>query len=106
MSSSYRDLKAWQKAVDLVTEIYKCTQAFPKDETYGLVAQLRRAAVSVASNIAEGKGRYSDKEFAHFLRQSQGSLFEIETQLTIAFRLGYLPEAVLNELSNRAAEIG
>ncbi len=106
MGNSFRDLKAWQKSVDLVTEIYKTTQRFPKEEIYGLSIQLRRASVSVASNIAEGKGRYSDKDFVHFLRQAQGSLFELDTQLTIANRLGYLGEADLSQLEKRTNEIG
>ena len=71
VSGSYRDLKVWQKSIDLVAEIYVCTRSFPKDEQYGLVSQLRRAAVSVASNIAEGKGRSGDKELVRFLHQAR-----------------------------------
>jgi hypothetical protein len=71
VSGSYRDLKVWQKSIDLVAEIYVCTRVFPKDEQYGLVSQLRRAAVSVASNIAEGKGRSGDKELVRFLHQAR-----------------------------------
>jgi four helix bundle protein len=88
MSGSYRDIKAWQKAIELVVEIYSCTRNFPREEIYGLANQLRRAAVSVASNIAEGKGRRTDKEFLLFLPHARGSVFELETQLTIAGRLG------------------
>jgi four helix bundle protein len=84
MGESYRDLIAWRKAMDLVTDIYRATQAFPRDELYGLTNQLRRAAVSVPSNIAEGQARFSRKEFHHFLSHARGSLVEIETQVTIA----------------------
>jgi four helix bundle protein len=79
MSGSYRDIKAWQKAIELVVEICSCTRNFPREEIYGLANQLRRAAVSVASNIAEGKGRRTDKEFLLFLHHSRGSVFEVET---------------------------
>ncbi|HEY4933768.1 MAG TPA: four helix bundle protein [Terriglobales bacterium] len=71
MGASYKDLVAWQKAMDLVTDVYKVTRAFPKEEVYGLTSQLRRAAVSVPSNIAEGQGRKGDGEFKHFLRLAQ-----------------------------------
>jgi len=79
MGESYRELIAWQKAIRLVTEIYQATRQFPRDELYGLTSQLRRAAVSVPSNIAEGQARFSRKEFHHFLSQARGSLVEIET---------------------------
>jgi four helix bundle protein len=88
MSGTYRDLKVWQTAMDLVGAVYRLTREFPKEETYGLTIQLRRAAVSIASNIAEGKGRSSDKELLHFLSNAKGSLFEVETQIMIADRLG------------------
>ena len=90
MSSTYRDLKAWQTAMDMIRDIYRLTAAFPREETYGLTIQLRRAGVSVASNVAEGKGRSSDKELLHFLSNAKGSLFEVETQVMIADGLGYL----------------
>ena len=83
MADAYRDLIAWRKATALALEIYRATQNFPKDELYGLTSQMRRAAVSVASNIAEGKGRNSRKEFAQFLYRARGSLLELETQLFI-----------------------
>jgi four helix bundle protein len=92
MSGTYRDLKAWQTAMTLVGDVYRLTQEFPRDETYGLTSQLRRAAVSIASNIAEGKGRSSDKELLHFLSNAKGSLFEVETQVIVADRLK--PEAL------------
>jgi four helix bundle protein len=106
MGESYRDLIAWRKAMDLVTEIYRATRAFPRHELYGLTNQLRRAAVSVPSNIAEGQARYSQKEFRHFLSHARGSLVEIETQLTIAQNLGYLPAQQSNALLGKAAEVG
>jgi four helix bundle protein len=80
MSKSYRDLVAWQKAMDLVADIYRLTSDFPKEEIYGLTSQLRRAAVSVPSNIAEGQGRDGGGEFKYFLRLSLGSLMELETR--------------------------
>jgi four helix bundle protein len=93
MSGAYTELRAWKLGVDLVLEVYRATQNFPKAELYGLTNQIRRAAVSVPSNIAEGKGRFSDREFALFLRHARGSLLEVETQLLIAGRLGYLTTA-------------
>jgi four helix bundle protein len=105
MSGSYRDIKAWQKAIELVVEICSCTRNFPREEIYGLANQLRRAAVSVASNIAEGKGRRTDKEFLLFLHHSRGSVFEVETQLTIAGRLGYVTQAEVERIGNSAGEI-
>ena len=78
--SDYTDLKAWQGAKDLALEIYRCTRTFPRDELYGLTSQMRQAAVSVPSNIAEGKGRYSQKELLQFLFRARGSLLELETQ--------------------------
>src|ERR1700686_2110288 len=91
MGRSYRDLVAWQKAMKFVTAIYEVTQRFPSEERYGLTNQLRRASVSVPSNIAEGQARFSKKEFHHFLSLARGSLVEIETQLLIAENLRYLP---------------
>jgi len=85
MSGSYRDIKAWQKAIELVVEVYSSTW-FPREELYGLANQLRRASVSIASNIAEGKGRCTDKEFLLFLHHARGSVFEVETQLILAGR--------------------
>ena len=87
---SYRDLVAWQKAMELVTDIYRSTQAFPDSERFGLTAHLRRAAVSVPSNVAEGQGRISTGEFKQFLGHARGSLLEVETQIVIAGNLGYL----------------
>ncbi len=93
---SYRDLEVWQRGVDLVELIYKRTQSFPSEEKFGLTAQIRRAAVSIPSNIAEGWGRDSTKDYVRFVRIARSSLFEIETQLIIAHRLGYLSEDALS----------
>jgi len=106
MSGTYRDLKAWQTAMDMVRSVYRHTQAFPREETYGLTIQLRRAAVSIASNIAEGKGRSSDKELLHFLSNAKGSLFEVETQVMIAGSLGYLTHSQSEDLLSQTAEVG
>jgi four helix bundle protein len=106
MSGTYRDLKAWQTAMDMVRNVYRLTHAFPKEETYGLTIQLRRAAVSIASNIAEGKGRSSDKELLHFLSNAKWSLFEVETQILIADSLGYLTHSQGEDLLAQAGEVG
>lgn len=106
MGKSYRDLIAWQRAMDLVTEVYRITASFPREEMYGLSSQLRRAAVSIPSNIAEGQGRRGAAEFRHFLRQACGSLMEVETQILIAERLGYCSSEQANKLLETAAEVG
>jgi four helix bundle protein len=103
---SYRDLIAWQKAIELVAEVYRTTQSFPKEETYGLVVQLRRAAVSIPSNIAEGQGRASTGEFRLFLGHAFGSLFEVETQVTIAQMLGYVSQEQATSVLARTTEVG
>jgi four helix bundle protein len=89
-----------------VLEIYRSTANFPKEEMFGLKSQLRRAAVSVASNIAEGKGRFSDRELSQFLSISRGSVFEIETQIVIALDLGFLTKMQTEELMKRCGEVG
>jgi four helix bundle protein len=106
MGESYRDLIAWRKAIDLVTDVYRVTRSFPREELYGLTNQLRRAAVSVPSNIAEGQAHFSRKEFHHFLSHARGSLVEIETQLTIAQNLEYLSPSQMRVLLDKAAELG
>jgi four helix bundle protein len=106
MGRSYRDLVAWQKAMKFVAEIYAVTQRFPGEERYGLTNQLRRASVSVPSNIAEGQARFSQKEFHHFLSQARGSLVEIETQLLIARDLKYLQPAKADNMLAIADELG
>jgi four helix bundle protein len=102
---SYRDLIAWQKSMDLVVEIYSSTQSFPRTETYGLISQLRRAAVSIPSNIAEGHDRLSTGEFKQFLGHARGSLVEVETQILISQRLGYLGRGQSGNLLKRTTEI-
>jgi four helix bundle protein len=104
--SGIRDLKAWQRSFDLVLEIYRKTQSFPKEEIYGLTSQMRRAAVSVCSNIAEGKGRSSDKEFIVFLCHARGSLLELETQVSISKELGYLRQDTESKMEDLTAEVG
>lgn len=103
---SYEDLEAWRTAVDCVVDVYDITSRFPVDERYGLAQQLRRAAVSVPSNIAEGFGRGSRQDYARFLRVSRGSLYEVETQLIIAVRLGYLDDQGHREIHGRLATAG
>jgi four helix bundle protein len=106
MGESYRDLIAWRKAMDLGTDVYRVTRSFPKDELYGLTNQLRRAAVSVPGNIAEGQARFSRKEFHHFLSHARGSLVEIETQLIISQNLGYLDADQMGALLGKTGELG
>jgi four helix bundle protein len=106
MADAYQDLIAWRKATQLALDIYRCTRTFPKDELYGLTSQMRRAAVSVASNIAEGKGRYSRKEFVQFLYRARGSLLELQTQLFIAGELDYLESISARRIKDRADELG
>lgn len=99
---SHKDLLVWQKAIKLVTQVYKLTDKFPKTEIYGITSQIRRCAVSIPSNIAEGKGRGSRADFGHFLVMARGSGCELETQLTIGENLGYITKqelgAILTEL--------
>jgi len=106
MGQSYRDLVAWQKAMQLVTDIYRETKTFPLEERYGLTNQLRRAAVSVPSNIAEGQARFSAREFHRFLSIARGSLVEIETQVEIATNLGFLGRVGSSRLHKQTSELG
>ena len=103
---SYRDLLVWQKAMSLVTEVYKATRSFPKEEVYALTSQIRRAAISIPSNIAEGQGRQSRKEFLQFLAVARGSLLELETQVLIAQNLGYLTPIQTKQFSDATTELG
>ena len=103
---NYTELIAWQKAMDLVEQIYEATRQFPKEELYGLTSQIRRAAVSIPSNIAEGQGRRSTNEFLHFLSIAHGPLRETETQVFIADRLKYLSKSHVNKLITLSAEVG
>jgi len=103
---SYRDLVVWKKSMALVLNVYRCTQAFPKIETYGLTSQLRRAVISVPSNIAEGQGRLSTGEFRQFLGNARGSLMEVETQILVAQDLGYFDQNQSEALLSATAEVG
>jgi four helix bundle protein len=103
---SYRDLAVWKKSMALVLEIYNSTQTFPKIETYGLTCQLRRAAVSIPSNIAEGQARLTTGEFKHFLGNARGSLAEVETQILVAKDLNYLEQNQTETLLRATAELG
>jgi four helix bundle protein len=96
--NNLKELKIWQKAIDLSVEVYKITSYFPSDERFGLISQARRAAVSISSNIAEGAGRTSTKEFNYFLGIANGSSFELQTQLVIASRLSFIGIEDLNSL--------
>lgn len=102
----YSDLIAWQKAMDLVQEVYETTKRFPKEETFGLASQMRRSAVSIPSNIAEGHCRTGRREFVHGLSIALGSLGEVETQMLIAHRLGYVDEDSLATFSSLVSETG
>jgi four helix bundle protein len=106
MTSSYRDLRVWQSAMKLVVRVYEETLCFPKEELYGLINQMRRAAVSIPSNIAEGKGRLTDRDRAHFFSQARGSLLELETQVLIARELNYISQARVESLTEISAETG
>jgi four helix bundle protein len=105
MSHSYKDLIVWQKARMLAGEIYRTLELFPKHEVYGLTSQMGRAAMSVASNIAEGQGRLTKGEFQQFLGHSRGSLLELETQLTIAMDLHYISPNELASLESKTSEV-
>ena len=102
---NYRDLIVWQKAVDLVTEAYRLSDLFPKGEDFGLRLQVRRAAVSIPANIAEGHGRTGVGEYLHHLSIAHGSLAELETLLTVAVNLGYLKPNVAETIEKRSEEV-
>ena len=99
-------LEAWSKSLELVTSVCKHTERFPKEEKFGLTSQIRRAAISIPANVAEGAARRSPKEFVHFLSNSQGSASELETELIIAHRLGYLDETTFAQLIASLDHIG
>ena len=105
MNKSYEDLRVWNRAIDLVEQIYVLTKSFPKDELYGLTNQARRSAVSIPSNIAEGCSRNSDREFYQFLGIASGSLAELKTQIIIANKVEYLTEKGLSEIKNLIDEV-
>ena len=102
---SFRDLIVWQRGVQFAESIYRLTRQFPKDETYGMTSQLRRAAVSISSNIAEGHERDSTKEYLHHLSYAIGSIAEVETLVVIASRLGYLPQDTAKLLASECDEL-
>lgn len=103
--NNYKELKVWQKAVDLAVLVYEITRNFPKEEIYGLTSQIRRSAVSIASNIAEGAGRNSKKDFNNFLGISNGSSSELETQMMIAYKINLIDELALQSVQGKVDEI-
>ncbi|WP_321376081.1 four helix bundle protein [uncultured Draconibacterium sp.] len=100
----FKNLKVWQKGMKLVVDIYKSTKLFPQEELYGLTSQIRRSAVSIPSNIAEGAGRGSNKEFSRFLDISLGSSFELETQIILAHELEFISESEFETLTDKVQE--
>ncbi len=105
MADGFRDLIVWQRAIQLTVALYKLSSVFPREEIYGLTSQLRRAGVSVASNIAEGWGRQTDGEYKHFLGMARGSNLEVQTQLVIARELGFGDQQVLTHCDSLANEV-
>jgi four helix bundle protein len=103
---SFQELIVWQKAMDLVEEVYRVSGGFPREELYGLTSQLRRAAVSIPSNVAEGQGRHTTADFLRHLSIAYGSLLELETQILIATRLTYLPMERCSAVLNKSGEVG
>jgi len=103
---SYKDLKVWQVAIDMVVDIYRLTGKFPRNESFGLASQIQRATVSIPSNIAEGHARGTSREFHHYLSITLGSTAELETQLIIASKLGYLEQTTANEMLERIDKLG
>jgi four helix bundle protein len=106
LMKSFRELRVWQQTIDLVEKIYRLTQAFPKQETYRLMSQLRRAVISVPSNIAEGHTREHLKEYLHHLSMAQASLAEVETQLEIGVRLEYISRSQLSNVLDEISGLG
>lgn len=103
---SHRDLIVWQKAMELTVFIYHLTKHFPKEETYGLISQIRRASSSIPANIAEGQGRRSNREFQQFLANARGSLLELDTHLELSFRVGYINKNQHDDLREKISEAG
>jgi four helix bundle protein len=106
MGQAFRDLQVWQRAIQLTVVIYRLTQGFPREEVYGLSSQIRRSAVSVPSNIAEGQGRLSVGEFRQFLGNARGSNHELQTQLEIARSLGFGDSVLINQAESLSQEVG
>jgi four helix bundle protein len=106
MAQRFQDLTVWQRAVKMAVGTYAVTKCFPSSEIYGLTSQMRRAAVSVASNIAEGRGRLTEGEFRQFLGQAQGSNCELQTQIEVARHLRFATEEQLNDVAGLSVEVG
>ncbi len=106
MAQAFQDLLVWQKAIQMSVAVYKATHVFPRQKTYGLTSQLQRAAVSVASNIAEGRGRLTSGEFKHFLGMAQGSNYEVQTQIVIARELDFAGPKLLGRAETLSVEVG
>jgi S23 ribosomal protein. len=102
---NFRDLIVWQKAMALARDVYKASSALPQRESYGLASQIRRAALSIPSNIAEGHGRLTDLQFRHFLGNARGSLFELQTQLELAANLSYFDTKQARNLMDQSTEV-
>jgi four helix bundle protein len=102
---NFKELKVWQKSIELAVEVYKATSLLPSDERFGLISQMKRCSVSIASNIAEGAGRGSSAQFKYFLTISQGSAFELETQLIISNQLELLDDLLANRLIEKVTEV-
>lgn len=94
---NYKKLKVWEKAIELATDVYSLTASFPAEEKYNLVSQMRRSAISISSNIAEGAGRNTDKDFSRFLSIAYGSLYELESQILVSVKLKFIKENILND---------
>jgi len=103
---THENLEVWKKGVEVVVEIYKATEIFPKDERFGLISQIRRATVSIPANIAEGAARISVKEFLYFLSNAQGSASEVSTEILIALKLEFLDKETYSDLQSKLDEIG
>ena len=104
MEKPHKKLKVWQLGVEIVVEVYELTDSFPPDEKFGLISQMRRCAVSIPSNVAEGAGRHTNKEFINFLHIAQGSLAELDTQLEIALRLRFISQEFWKALDSKLLE--
>ena len=106
MAQAFQDLQVWQRAIEMSVAVYRLTETFPRQEVYGLASQVQRAAVSVASNIAEGSGRLTQGEFRHFLGMAQGSNYEVQTQIAIARELGFARQELLERAEGLSIEVG
>jgi len=102
---NFRELKIWQRSMDLAEIVYRLTDGFPKEEKFGLSSQLKRCVVSIPSNISEGAGRGTNKQFKHFLEMSMGSRNEVQTQIELSYRFGYINKEVLDKIADEALQI-